>query len=110
MKCFDEAPVFSNTIAITISQEKDGSAYLAYWFTGYGDDGETEIPYLFEMLDGVFDGDWRPAPAGMTTTAFFTADLESSWEMSINGKNESACTNTGDFTSMQTIEVLNTTP
>ena len=107
-KCFAEAPVEGmNTIAITISQEKDLSASLRYWFTAHGDDG-TVINYLLEMFDGFFvpfDG-WRPAPTNSTTTTF------TSWEMSMNsgGKKKIACTGTGNFSSGVQVTVLNTTP
>ena len=55
--CFNGTPVIGhNSTSIRITREKDGPehvAYVTYHFTAYGDDGSTEIPYLFEMLDGV---------------------------------------------------------
>ncbi len=115
--CFAAAPVVGmNTIAITILQEKDGTATLHYWFTSYGDDFDaedgtgTEIDYLLELFDGTFVGaPWRPDEfADQETTAIFEK-----WDMSMNsGKNKIACTETGpepleDF--HVEVTVLNTT-
>ncbi len=104
-KCFGNAPVVGNTISLSIYEEKDGSAYGTHWFTGHLEDGITEITYLLEMLNeegnGFEGAAWRPTN-GMTTLATFT-----SWEMSINGNNELACTGAGDF--FVEIEVENTT-
>ena len=78
MQCFTTgAPFAGNLTAMTISQEKDGNAFVQYYFTGRADDGTTEVNYLLEMF-GIFDFAWRPV--GITTTAMVT-----SWEMSING-------------------------
>ncbi len=106
-ECFGKAPVVGNTISLSIYEEKDGFAYVTHWFTGHEEDGITEITYLFEMFDGVFVGDWRPAQFDMTTVTF---PIGVEWEMSINGNNENACTGTGYFTMDQTIDILNTTP
>ena len=48
-----------------------------YVFTGYAEDGTTEVRYLLEMFNGTFVGEWRPVA---TTTVNLT-----SWEMSIEG-------------------------
>ena len=109
--CFTAAPVDGmNTIAITISKEKDGTPSLRYWFTGHGDDG-TEVNYLLELFredDETFEGDWRPAPGpepDNTTTAEFT-----NWDMSMNsgGNKAFACTGNGGVD--VTVKVMNTSP
>jgi hypothetical protein len=112
--CFGAAPVEGNVSSIRITQDKDGLAYVTYWFTGHGRNpadpaNPTEITYLLEMFDGVFSGDpWRP---DHMTTVTFSNDLQSSWEISINGNNPIACTDIGVFTvdQDQTIVVENTT-
>ncbi len=104
--CFAGAPVIFTSM--TISQEKDGSPIVQYWFTGFGNDVTgTKVDYLLEMFGGTEDinGKWRPTMDSPLTVV----DLRS-WEMSINGKLEIACIGEGNFTGGQenpgqTIEV-----
>ena len=114
MDCFNGAPVDDmddstdvTPTSMTISQEKDGSPIVQYWFTGYGDNGTTEVRYLLEMFGGTMDilDPWRPV--GETTTVHLT-----SWEISINGNNEFACTSSGPAEFSTTIDVTEpqTTP
>ena len=104
--CFDlVADDWLNTSTyMTISQKKDGSAFVMYTFTGWSVDGmKTEILYQFHMFgDGLdaFFGDWRPTVENPTTTVFLT-----DWEMRMQGgAKDIACTGSGDFID-QTIEV-----
>ena len=104
--CFAGAPLEGNLTAMTISQEKDGSAIVGYWFTGFGDDAtKTEINYLLWMF-GEFHGNWPPAETGDKTTF---VDL-TSWEMTTESKKNKniSCTGSGDFDDGTTIKVERT--
>ena len=105
--CFGyNTPLDGNLTAMLISQEKDGSAIVGYWFTGFGDDGTTtEINYLLWMF-GEFDEDnWPPAETGDETTVNLT-----SWEMTTESKKNKniSCTGSGDFDDGTTIKVERT--
>lgn len=101
--CFDldSVPLREETTdeltAMSIYKERDESAYVQYWFSGYGKDGKTVIRYVLELFgsaSGDFQGDpWRPANSGDTTTVHFA-----SWNMKTNSNknNNIACTGTMD--------------
>jgi hypothetical protein len=80
-KCFSDAPVLDNFPGMQIFQENDGSATVGYWFTGYGDDGTTEINYVLWMFGDFGDPDnWRPA-SGTSNSVDLMA-----WEMTTKSR------------------------
>ena len=103
--CFDpdrndaDVPVPDLQTVLAIYQAKDGSALVQYVFTGFADDGTTEVGYTLEMY-GTFAGIWRPEGLTPTRVEFDTFDT---WEMFINGTGgvrDIACTGTGSALSL----------
>lgn len=105
-QCFSSAaPLLDSVTALVISEEKDGSAKVRFWFKAFGTDGTTEIKYELGMF-GDFTGpdDWRPAVLGEKTTVDLTG-----WRMRAENKKHKnlSCEDIGEFTA-QTVTVERT--
>lgn len=87
-RCFAGADWASLGSAISIHQEKDGSAKVRYWFIGFGRDGTTPVEYLLATHGGFDDPTkWPPAAGEEGTTVVIT-----DWRMGTkNKKIENAC-------------------
>ena len=77
-KCFGDGVPVPGVIVILVIREEKGSVVVRHTFTGYADDGTTEVNYVLEMF-GSFDDDveWRPVNDTHVVTL-------NSWEMTIN--------------------------
>ena len=70
-----------------IFKEKDGTAMVGYWFTGFGNQGSTEVDYVLWMFRHFFGHPWRPE-TGETSTVILD-----SWETETShGGGNVACT------------------
>ncbi len=90
--CFRGAPLDAFGDSMLISLAKDGTAFVQYFFEGFGDDGsDTEIKYQLEMFGGFVK---NPLPPVVGTTRMTFTD----WEMSTEGKGKNrmiSCTGFG---------------
>jgi len=88
-----DVPVEGLQTVLAIYQAKDGSALVQYVFTGFADNGTTEVGYTLEMFGYFMPDVWRPV-GGTTYVVLET------WEMFINntgGVRNIACTGTGSI-------------
>ena len=76
-KCFGDGVPVPGVIVILVIREEKGSVVVRHGFTGYADDGTTEVNYVLEMIGGFSGAEWRP----VVDTSFVTLN---SWEMTIN--------------------------
>jgi len=90
--CFRGAPLAAFGDSMLISLAKDGTAFVQYFFEGFGDDeSDTEIKYQLEMFGGFVK---NPLPPVVGTTRMTFTD----WEMSTEGKGKNrmiSCTGFG---------------